>query len=227
MSIELPAASLAGGDERRQRRGAAASPRGALGATPARRAGRAARSSARGPLSASAAHSAASALSSSAQGDHARLRALARLPGRRRPARSRRRLQARRKRRHPRRRQRFDGFGGRGPASSTRRGSRTTPACASVFAAAGIQEIQRTLARNPSPARTCPNRAHPLHAARSAAKRALPRPIDARRPAQRVLHTSPVSPKPSACLVASVRSNSRPATYGPRSTTGTRTERPS
>src|SRR5207245_1096941 len=44
---------------------------------------------------------------------------------------------------------------------------------------------------------------------------------------QRVLHNSPVSPKPSACLVASVRSNSRPATNGPRSTTGTRTERPS
>ncbi len=38
---------------------------------------------------------------------------------------------------------------------------------------------------------------------------------------QRVLHTSPVSPNPSACLVASVRSNSRPATYGPRSITRT------
>ena len=40
-----------------------------------------------------------------------------------------------------------------------------------------------------------------------------------------MLHTVPVSPKPSACLVASVRSNSREPTYGPRSITGTRTVR--
>ena len=33
-----------------------------------------------------------------------------------------------------------------------------------------------------------------------------------RAPSQRVLHTSPVPSKPSASLVASVRSNSRPAT---------------
>ena len=45
------------------------------------------------------------------------------------------------------------------------------------------------------------------------------------RSTQRVLQTAPVSPKPSASLVASVRSNSRPATNGPRSTTGTRIER--
>ena len=42
----------------------------------------------------------------------------------------------------------------------------------------------------------------------------------------RLAHTVPVEPKPSFCLVAGVRSNSRPAAYGPRSTTRAVTVRP-
>src|SRR3954452_22609828 len=42
----------------------------------------------------------------------------------------------------------------------------------------------------------------------------------------RVDRTYPWPRKPRRSLVAEVRSYSRPPTYGPRSTTGTRTERP-
>ena len=79
------------------------------------------------------------------------------------------------------------------------------PTCARlVFTATAIQLIEGAWGPKANPCTSVPSSPH----------------------AQRVLHTSPVSPKPRACLVASVRSNSRPATYGPRSTTGTRTDRP-
>ena len=64
------------------------------------------------------------------------------------------------------------------------------------------------------PGRFAPTRERPTVERRDARMSAAPTPRRSSDevPAQRVLQTSPVSPKPSACLVASVRSNSRPAT---------------